>query len=74
MASKREEMTRNEVKQCSFAPKIQEFALDQPRGERFENLYRLGTKFLQNRKDKSLEEVEMEKNGKDCTYKPKIRK
>jgi len=74
-AKRREENESKELADCSFRPKINnEYVLEQPRDNRFEGLYKVGTKHLQTRKDRPREELEIEQNGKECTHKPNVTK
>jgi len=74
-AKRREENESKELVECSFRPKVNsEYPTEQPRDNRFETLYKVGTKHLQVRKDKPKEEYEIEANGKECTHKPNITK
>jgi hypothetical protein len=73
MAKKREENESKELVECSFNPKINnDYPVDHQRNDRFENLYRIGKEQIANRSDKKSEDVEREKNEKECTYKPSL--
>jgi len=75
MAKKREETESKELVECSFNPKINsEYPLEQSRIDRFEGLYKVGAKRIQNKKEKTKEEYEIEKNGKECTHIPLVSK
>lgn len=75
----KEEKESNEISYCTFKPTINnEFVckskiLDQDnRKDRFKKLHEMGTKNLTNKKDKTQEEIEGEKNLLECTFKPNI--
>lgn len=73
MARKRVETESKEILECSFKPKINnDYTLEHSRIDRFENLHKNGTKHIQNKKDRAKEEIEVEKNAKECTHKPLI--
>ena len=75
MARKREEIASKEILECSFKPKINiDYPLEQSRIDRFDNLHNFGTKHIQNKKARPIEEIEIEKNEKECTHKPEISK
>ena len=78
MAKKKEEIEGQELTQCTFKPKlIPNLEIDQNmgnRGERFEQLYKIGTSMNLNKKNRKKDEFEWEKNEKFCTYKPSIEK
>ena len=75
MAKKREETESKELVECSFNPKINtDFPLEQSRNDRFEHLYRIGKEQLTNKSDKKKEDIEKEKNEKECTHKPNVTK
>jgi hypothetical protein len=79
MAQKRVEKENKEISECSFKPRINtdySFSNSQTqdyvnmKNERFDKLYKLGTNINLNRKDRNYDEVEIEKNAKECTFKP----
>jgi len=72
MAKKKEEEEHKELDYCTFSPKILEYILEQPRKDRFDTLFKMGTRVNQNRKDRPRAEIEVEKNGKECTFKPNL--
>jgi len=72
MAKKKEEEEHKELDSCTFSPKILEYLLEQPRNNRFDTLFKMGTRVNQNRKDRPRAEIEVEKNGKECTFKPNL--
>ena len=75
MAKKREEEESKELVECSFIPKINsEYPIDQPRNDRFDHLYRIGKDHIANRSDRKREDIEREKNEKECTHKPAMSK
>jgi len=75
MAKKKEETESKELVECSFRPKINsDYPLEQSRIDRFEALHKVGTKLIQNKKEKTKEEYEIEKNGKECTHVPLVSK
>ena len=78
-----EQKEKEEKKICTFRPKINSNSQYKnniiPVGEnvniqelRMEMLYKKGTENLLNKKDKTLEEIELEKNKKELTFKPNI--
>ncbi|MCQ2819322.1 MAG: hypothetical protein MJ252_18825 [archaeon] len=77
----RKEKEEQELKLCTFKPKINQSTAfndeSNPRGqlsqeERFELLYKKGVEYIQSRKDKTTEELEMEKYKTEYTFKPQI--
>ena len=75
MAKKREETESKELVECSFNPTINiDFPFDQSRNDRFEHLYRIGREQIINKSDRKREDIEKEKNEKECTHFPKIAK
>ena len=61
--------------ECSFNPTINiDFPFDQSRHDRFELLYRIGREQIINKSDRKREDIEKEKNEKECTHFPKIAK
>jgi hypothetical protein len=75
MAKKREENESKELVECSFNPKINnDYALEQSRQDRFENLYKIGKDTIANKTDKKREDFEKEKNENECTHKPAVTK
>jgi hypothetical protein len=75
MAKKKEEIEGKEYNQCTFKPKLcinPEFdSLN--RGERFDQLYRIGTSVNLNRRDKNKEDFEI-KDENELTFKPNTEK
>ena len=101
----KEEMRKNEIKECTFKPKINKSYPAMKKGNKeenqnkkekkeneenknedkslkknknksknkFEELYEQGKKKLQSKKDKSREEIELEKQRKECTFQPNIK-
>ena len=71
MAKKKEQLDGKEYNQCTFKPKIcpNPEIEQQNRAERFEQLYKIGTTTLLNRKDKKKEDFEV-KDEKVLTFKP----
>lgn len=77
MAKKRVDLENKEISECSFKPKINiDYSFSQSnneistKNERFDKLYKMGTKMLLNRKDRLNEDLEVEKNAKECIFKP----
>jgi len=79
-----EQKEKEERKICTFRPKINSNSQYKnniiPVGQngnlqelRMEMLYKKGTENLLNKKDKTLEEIELEKNKKELTFKPNIK-
>ena len=78
MAKNRLDLENKEISECSFKPKINfDYSFSQSnnvdinsKNDRYEKLYKMGTKMLLNRKDRQIEEIEVEKNSKECSFKP----
>ena len=71
----REENIKKEMEQCTFKPKINNVAsvVLKPRGaNRIEELYHKGSEKEKNRKNKTSDEVDFDKNQKDYTFHPNI--
>lgn len=76
----REEKQLRELENCTFKPKINTYTpkdnvcpIDAlQKDQRLEILYKKGTELLINKKDKTKEDLEIEKYGKECTFKPNI--
>ena len=75
----RKQKEEEEMKQCTFKPKINtnhkkdNDDIQFPNvEERAELLYKKGTEILLNKKDKTSDEIEVERNKKDFTFKPNI--
>lgn len=82
-ASKKAEMEKKQIAECTFHPKVNvEYSFSNnttlenqnPRSERFEILYKTGKNNNLNRKDKTKEEIDVEKNSKECLFHPQINK
>ena len=77
-----EQKKKDEKKNCTFKPKINANAQYKnniiPIGnssileQRMDFLYKKGTEKILNKKDKTLDEIEVERNKKDFTFKPNI--
>jgi len=80
MAQKREEIESKELSNCTFKPKVNvEYSFSNTIHENstqktdvFDNLYKHGKNLKVNRKDRTKEEIEIEKNGKECVFNPQI--
>ena len=81
MAKKRLEIENKEISECSFKPKINvDYSFSQSQNgellnnpkERFDKLYKLGTNMLLNRKDRQYDDIDVDKNAKECVFKPNI--
>ncbi len=78
----REERELKELENCTFKPKINNYAnkdnvvpfeMNGIQAElRIEKLHRIGTETLINKKDKTRDDMELEKNRKEYTFKPSI--
>jgi hypothetical protein len=76
----REEKQLRELENCTFKPKINSYTpkdnvcpIDAfQKDQRIEVLYKKGIELLINKKDKTKEDLEIEKYGKECTFKPNI--
>jgi hypothetical protein len=70
------------LKDCTFKPKINSnYIVDYNKNDnkdkskrRIEVLYKKGITDVMNKKDKTTDEYEAEKNHKDCTFKPNLEK
>ena len=73
------------MENCTFKPKINDYkfkenvynaveGFNQPltREQRIDLLYKKGTEFQMSKKDKTRDDYEIEKYGKECTFKPNI--
>lgn len=76
----KEEFSNKEMEGCTFTPKIN---TDYHRGDgeeiedrngRIERMYKMGMQIISSRKDKPKEDIEVELYGKECTFKPEIKK
>ena len=76
----RKQKEEEEMKQCTFKPKINTNHYKKDNDdvqfpnveERAELLYKKGTEILLNKKNKTSDEIEVERNKKDFTFKPNI--
>jgi hypothetical protein len=76
----REEKEIKELEKCTFKPKINNytfrdniFPVDSiQKDQRIERLHRIGTESIINKKNKTKDDIEIEKYGKECTFKPNI--
>jgi hypothetical protein len=75
IALKREEKERNEKINCTFKPKINNPTKDGLiKVNRYEKLYQEGKIKRSILKNRNNEEIEIEKNIVECTFKPNINK
>lgn len=81
----REEKQLKELENCTFKPKINEYKFREnvinvvegtniplTREQRIDQLYKKGTEFIMGKKNKTKDDYEIEKYGKECTFKPNI--
>ena len=82
----KEELEKNELKECTFKPKINPEYISNKKSKENENsrnknednkknrmieLYEKGTADIKKRKNKTIEQMEVEAQIKECTFKPK---
>ena len=72
MAKKKEEHESRELKQCTFKPKILNNT-ENNRNDKFEVLYKVGLAKTIGRKNRTKEDFELEKYGKNCSFKPETK-
>ena len=70
----REENKKKEMENCTFKPKTNNVSsITKSSGaNRFNELFHKGSEKEKNRKNKTKEEIELEKYGNECTFKPNI--
>ena len=70
----REENLKKEMEACTFKPKTNNLSsITKATGaNRFNELFHKGSEKEKNRKNKTKEEIELEKYGSECTFKPNI--
>ena len=70
----REENLKKEMEACTFKPKTNNLSsITKSSGaNRFNELFHKGSEKEKNRKNKTKEEIELEKYGSECTFKPNI--
>ena len=80
MAKKKEEHESRELKQCTFKPKILNYEsnnnlnnTENNRNDTFEVLYKVGLAKTIGRKNRTKEDFELEKYGKNCSFKPETK-
>ena len=75
----KEELEKQELKECTFKPKInQDYIIknkqtrnnDNEKKNRMEELYEKGTADIKKRKNRTKEEIEIEKHKNECTFRP----
>jgi len=77
---KKQEKEKETLKECTFKPKINSNSVKMNESskkdskKRIDQLYKIGKTILTNKKDKTKDEIEAEKNQKECTFKPNIEK
>ncbi len=78
LAKRKEELESKELKLCTFKPKINSNYESNNSNfndsNRIDTLYKAGVNKNVGRKDRPKEEFELEKYGKNCSFKPKIKK
>ena len=82
----REELEKNQLKECTFRPKINKEYLSKIGGKvlnktsqsekkiRILELYEKGTADIKKKKDRNREEIEVEQQIKECTFHPNIKR
>ena len=84
----KEELEKKELKECTFKPKInQDYIYKNEKAQtnnnnnnnnnekknRMVELYEKGTADIKNKKDRTTEEIEVEKHKKECTFHPNLK-
>lgn len=75
----KEDNEKKALEGCTFKPKINNYPgenniIKNNPAQRIDQLYKKGQTAVQNKKDKTKDELDIEKYGKECTFKPKIEK
>ena len=70
---------KKELENCTFKPKINNYAgetniIKNGPAQRIDQLYKKGLSSVVNKKDKTKDEIEVERFGKECTFKPNLEK
>ena len=78
----REERELKELENCTFKPKINNYSYKDniipcdlnefAPNMRIQTLHRIGTEMLINKKDKTKDDIELERYREECTFKPNI--
>ena len=78
----REERELKELEKCTFKPKINNYAQKDNiipcdmnefvPNMRIQTLHRIGTEMLISKKDKTKDDIELERYREECTFKPNI--
>ena len=78
----KEELEKKELKECTFKPKInQDYIIKNEKSQtsnhnekknRIVELYEKGTADIKKKKDRTTEEIEVEKHRKECTFHPNM--
>ena len=80
----KEELEKKELKECTFKPKINQDYISNKKDKNIQNanndkknrmveLYEKGTADIKKKKDKTIEEMEVEQQIKECTFHPNIK-
>lgn len=77
----KEENEKRALEGCTFKPKINNYNGNESNvmrceggQSRIDQLYKKGRSNITNKKDKTKDEVELEKHGRECTFKPNLEK
>jgi hypothetical protein len=77
----KEELSNKELEGCTFKPKInsgyhagRDGVEIEDRSGRLNKLYKLGIQIVSAKKDRPRDELEIEQNGTECTFKPNTQK
>jgi uncharacterized protein with ParB-like and HNH nuclease domain len=78
-AKLKEDNQKKELENCTFKPKINTYnnesnIIKPNAAHRIDQLYKKGINSIYNKKDKTKDELDVEKHGKECTFKPNLEK
>jgi hypothetical protein len=75
----KEEISSNEMANCTFKPAIntdyvstRKSLEEDGRKDRFNKLFHQGTQIISSKKDRAKEDIDLEKNQSECTFKPQL--